>query len=215
MNNFLFRSAVIMSMFATTLSFAQTTKYNLSELLKEGRFTLPKNQRIIPLVNDSPGAVSVTGIIWLSGVNFSTGTIDVDIRGKDVFQQSFLGIAFHAIDTVTYDAVYFRPFNFRAADTLRQKHMVQYMSEPDYPWDKLRSEHPLMYESGIIAAPLAIDWFHARIVVTTEEISVFVNDSLTPSLKVKKLNNRSDGLVGLWSSALSGDFANIVIRNGL
>ena len=30
-------------------------------------------------------------------------------------QQSFLGIAFHVVDWTTYDAVYFRPFNFRAA----------------------------------------------------------------------------------------------------
>jgi hypothetical protein len=37
------------------------------------------------------------GIAWLLGVEFSNGTIEVDIRGKDVFQQSFVGIAFHEI----------------------------------------------------------------------------------------------------------------------
>ncbi len=38
------------------------------------------------------------------------------MRGKNVFQKSFIGIAFHGQDDKTYDAVYCRPFNFIAKD---------------------------------------------------------------------------------------------------
>jgi len=44
---------------------------------------------------------------------FKEGIIDIDLRGKDVFLQSFLGIAFDVTDNNHYEAVYFRPFNFR------------------------------------------------------------------------------------------------------
>src|SRR5262249_39626619 len=56
------------------------------------------------------------GIAFGPGIDFGDGAVDVDIRGKDVAQQSFVGVAFHGADLTAYDAVYFRPFNFRAAD---------------------------------------------------------------------------------------------------
>jgi hypothetical protein len=51
------------------------------------------------------------------------------IRGKDVREQSFVGVAFHVQGT-TYHAVYFRPFNFRVDDPVRRSHTVQYISSP-------------------------------------------------------------------------------------
>ena len=63
----------------------------------------------------------------LKGVNFKQGTIEVDLRGKDVLQ-SFPGICFHGVNTLTYDVVYFRPFNFEHPDTLRRNWSAQYMS---------------------------------------------------------------------------------------
>ncbi|CCH52445.1 hypothetical protein BN8_01448 [Fibrisoma limi BUZ 3] len=99
--------------FSSYLTAAAQTTYNLPLLLRENRLiTTPANN--IQALNDKahPG-VSAKGIVWLKGLNFKQGTIDVDLRGKDVFLQSFLGIAFHGVDTLTYDVVYFRPFNFR------------------------------------------------------------------------------------------------------
>ena len=87
-------------------------------------------------------ADSGEGIAYLTGVEFSSGTIECDIRGKDVPQQSFLGIAFHAADDSTYESVYFRPFNFRAADSTHRAHAVQYESVPGNGWQKLRTEQP-------------------------------------------------------------------------
>src|SRR3989441_6731992 len=56
------------------------------------------------------------GVAYLHGIELGNGTIELDIRGKDVQQQSFVGVAFHGGDDTTYDAVYFRPFNFKTDD---------------------------------------------------------------------------------------------------
>ncbi|RRB06566.1 hypothetical protein [Larkinella rosea] len=152
------------------------------------------------------------GFAWLSGSSFSEGTIEFDARGKDEFQRSFLGIAFHAKDEKLYDAVYFRPFNFRAEDPVRHRHAVQYISIPGFDWPTLRKDFPDQYEQFIEPAPDPTGWFHVRLVVEKETIRVFVNDHSTPSLAVKKLNDRIDGKIGLWVGAGSGgDFANLKI----
>ncbi len=212
-NNRFFLFFLLLHIFGDT-AYAQTKRlYNLSGLLKANKLVLYPRQTINRLTDGSKRGITCNGIVWLKDCNFKTGEIDVDIRGRDVFQQSFLGIAFHGIDTVTYDAIYFRPFNFQSTDTLRQKHAVQYISEPDYPWDKLRQEYPLAYENRVTPSPVATKWFHAHIVVDDANITVYVNNSTKPSLKVKKLNNRKDGLIGLWTFALPGDFANLAISN--
>jgi hypothetical protein len=198
-----------------TLSFtshAQTVKtYDLQKLLKEKQLTLIP-AKPYPITDGAKKGITLAGVAWLNGVDFSTGTIDVDLRGLDVLQRSFLGIAFHAVDSNTYDIVYFRPFNFQNPDPIRKIHAVQYMAMHDFPWDKLREEHNGVYEKAIDPAPKATDWFHAKIEVTEDEIRVYVNNAATPSLKVKKLNTRKSGKIGLWNDALEGDFANLTIR---
>ena len=53
------------------------------------------------------------GVVWLEGSHLRNGTIEVEMRGSNVQGQSFVGLAFRGIDDITYDAVYFRPFNFQ------------------------------------------------------------------------------------------------------
>ena len=156
-------------------------------------------------------AVSCQGYYWLTGASFSEGTIDVDLKGKNILLKSFLGIAFHGIDSSTYDLVYFRPFNFRNQDTARHNWSVQYMSLPEFPFDKLRKEHPLEYEHAVNPVPFPDDWFHARIVVDRDSITVYINHSTDYCLKVPVLSNRHDGRIGIWSDELPGDFANLTI----
>ena len=191
----------------------QTRQYNLAQLLQQDKLITTPDQQTQILDDAKKNAVSTKGIVWLKDVDFTTGTIEVDLRGKDVFLQSFLGIAFHGIDTTTYDVVYFRPFNFKHADTLRRKWSVQYMSMPDYDYTRLRKEHPLVYENSVTPVPNAADWFHATIKIDKEWVTVYVDHSSVASLKVKLLNNRSDGKIGLWSSpgSLSSDFADLTI----
>lgn len=214
MNNKILLMVLISMTLGSSIGYSQQAKlsYNLIELFKTNKLIKAYPREVVTEVTDgSKQGLNVYGILWLKDLNFKTGTIDVDLRGKDVFQQSFLGIAFHGIDTATYDVVYFRPFNFQATDTLRHKHAVQYMSSPGFEWDKLREQYPLVYENEVSPAPQATAWFHARIVVDKDNIMVYVDHSSKPSLTVKKLNSRQNGLIGLWSSALSSDFANLVI----
>src|SRR5690242_1896645 len=53
------------------------------------------------------------GLALLKDFQFKEGAIEFDVRGKNVLQKSFVGVAFHALDEATCDVVYFRPFNFK------------------------------------------------------------------------------------------------------
>ena len=151
------------------------------------------------------------GLAMWPDVQLSDGSIEFDVRGKDVLQQSFVGVAFHGAGDA-YEAVYFRPFNFRAADADRQSHSVQYVFEPTHSWARLRSEHPGQYEKAITPAPDPNSWVHARIVVAYPKISVFVNNAAEPSLVVDELSDHKSGWVGLWvGNGSGGDFANFKV----
>lgn len=204
-------SITTMLIWSLWVGYAQGQTFDLQQLLKEKKLII-NGQNVVPITDKDKKGISLTGIVWLKDVDFSNGVIEVDLRGKDVLQKSFLGIAFHGVDSVTYDGIYFRPFNFQAQDPVRKIHAVQYISQPDFPWDRLREEHNGMYEKGIDPPPSPTDWFHARIEVKESQITVYVNNSATPSLTVEKLNSRKNGMVGIWNEALSGDFANLVIK---
>ena len=157
-------------------------------------------------------AAAGEGLAYLRGVDLGDGTIELDIRGKDVEGQSFVGVAFHGVDDSTYDAVYWRPFNFKTDDPMRHKHAVQYVAQPRYPWSKLRNEHPGEYERPVNPAPDPNGWFHVRVVIARPTVSAYVGDATEPSLVVTLLNDRRRGRVGLWvGNGSDGDFANLKI----
>jgi hypothetical protein len=147
------------------------------------------------------------GAYWLVGSDFNEGEIEVDLRGKNIRGESFVGISFRGVDDHKFDTVYFRPFNFQDAE--RRNHSVQYISSPDFRWQKLREETPGKYEAAIDPAPEPEDWFHARIVVESRTVSVFVNGSLKPALVVKELSDRKGGMIGLGGT--NADYANLKI----
>ena len=213
MKKFLFTLAFALGLSAIICKAQTTVKYDLYQLAADHQIVLLSGDTCKTFVDGQYKGVSYSSIGWLKGVTFSTGSIDFDLRGRDVYQQNFLGIAFHGSDTTAYEAVYFRPFNFQTPDALRHKHMVQYISAPDYPWERLRKEHPLVYENTIAPAPDPKQWLHAHIVVTNDEVIVYVNHSTTPSLKVKRLNGNNEGGLALWDMYYAGDFANLVIKN--
>lgn len=152
------------------------------------------------------------GVAYLPGVEFADGTIELDLKGKDVMQQSFVGVAFHGVDGTTYDAIYFRPFNFKSEDPARRIRAVQYVAHPTHPWSKLREDSPGKYEKGVTPVPDPNGWFRARVVVASPKVSVFVGDAAEPTLVVEQLSNRKKGLVGPWvGNNSAGDFANLKI----
>lgn len=158
-------------------------------------------------VSEGPGM----GVLWLDGFRFEAGTIDLDVLGRSApVQGSFVGVAFHVADSTHHEAVYFRPFNFRASDSAAHAHAVQYVSHPQWPWQVLRAAHPGQYERGIEPAPNGDEWFHVRVTVAGRTVSVFVNESAQPALVVQELGDLSNGSVGVWVGEGSGGyFANL------
>jgi hypothetical protein len=152
------------------------------------------------------------GPAYLPAIEFANGTIELDLKGKDVQGASFIGVAFHGVDGTTYDAIYFRPFNFKTDDQARVLRAVQYISHPAHPWQKLRADKPGQYEKPVKPVPDPNAWFHVRAVVASPEVSVFVGDAKEPCLTVNQLSDRKKGLVGIWVGNTSGgDFANFTI----
>jgi hypothetical protein len=152
------------------------------------------------------------GPAYLPDIELADGTIEVDIKGKDVQGASFVGVAFHGMDGTTYDAIYFRPFNFKTEDQARVLRAVQYISQPAHPWQKLRAEHPGQYEKPVKPVPDPNGWFRARVVIASPKVSVFVDGAKDPCLTVEQLSDRKKGLVGLWVGNTSGgDFANVKV----
>lgn len=153
---------------------------------------------------------------WLflfEDIHFEEAIIEFDALGQSGPPQSnFLGIAFHATDDRTHDAVYFRPFNFRAEDPERKVHALQYVSHPEYPWFDLRREMTGKYEKAVQPAPDGDSWFHAKIEIRRPTIRVFVDGATEPSLVVDQLTAREAEQFALWCGpGIGGYFANLKV----
>jgi hypothetical protein len=152
------------------------------------------------------------GLAYFTGIEFSNGAIEADLRGRNVEKESLIGLVFHGVDRKTYDAIYFRPFHFKTEYAGRRMPAVQYIAHPTYTWRKLRDEHPGKYEQAVDPDPGPDDWFHVRVLVESPKVSVFINESSQPCLVVTQLSDRKKGLVGLWGGgAVGGDLANLKI----
>jgi hypothetical protein len=163
--------------------------------------------RLSPIGGNRPG--SNVAMALVGGTDFAAGTIDVDLEGSE--QASFLGVAFAVADAGHYEAVYFRPFNFRAPDAGHRAHAVQYVAWPEHTWEKLRVATPGVYESALEPAPDPARWFHARIEVGAHKVRVFVDGAAQPCLVVDRLASAGSGRVGLWVDSQPGAFANLKI----
>lgn len=167
---------------------------------------MTKDSSVIHL-NEGPGA----GIAWIANEDFSNGTIEFDIKGKNKLQQSFVGIAFHGVNDSTYDAIYFRPFNFQVPEAGRRGHSVQYISLPAYDWSLLRQDYPGKYEGEIDVNTDPNKWFHVKIIVSSPEVSVYVNGQRC--LTVSQLSTQKKGMIGYWvGNSSAGDWKNLKIK---
>lgn len=179
------------------------------EIVNRGATVAVEEGRLLVTFDGRPG----DGAAWLEDVEFHNGTIEVLIRGKNAPGRSFVGIAFRGVDDKTYDAIYFRPFNFVTDNALSRSHQVQYISHPVNTWSKLRREHTDVYENEIPDPPDPNGFFRARIEIDKPTIRVFVNDAVEPCLVVHELTDRLGGRIGLWMGNNSdGSFAELVLR---
>ena len=143
------------------------------------------------------------GLTLLPGTDFQDGTIEADIALKPttppgVRFPGFVGIAFRVRpDASHYELFYLRPGNSDAPDQAMRNHSVQYVSEPDSGWYRLRREWPSIYESH---AELAMQtWTRVRIEVAGRSAKLYLNGSAKPSLVVDGLKGEDlHGAVGLW-----------------
>jgi predicted methyltransferase len=162
-----------------------------------------------PHGGDGPG--SNVALALVEGLSFTEGAVDVDVKGGGADRPSFVGVAFGVDDLTSYEAVYFRPFRFGAADPEQALHAVQYVAWPDHTWRRLRDASPKVYEGPIHPVPDPAGWFHARIEVESRQVRVFVDRSPEPCLVVRRLRTPERGGVGLWVDGFEGSFANLKI----
>ncbi|MGD0530206.1 MAG: hypothetical protein ABSE49_34040, partial [Polyangiaceae bacterium] len=162
-----------------------------------------------PHGGDGPG--SNVALALVEGLPFAEGTIDVDLRGGGADRPSFVGVAFGVDGLGSYEAVYFRPFRFGAADPEEAMHAVQYVAWPDHRWRRLREWSPGVYEGRIHPVPDPAGWFHAHIEVESRQVLVFVDGSPQPCLVVNRLRTPDRGGVGLWTDGYPASFANLKV----
>jgi pimeloyl-ACP methyl ester carboxylesterase len=149
------------------------------------------------------GAGSGEAFAVVKDLIFRNGAIDVDVSGApsqtaNTQARGFIGVAFRmAAGGARFEEIYIRPTNGRAEDQLRRNHSVQYVSFPDWPWERLRKENPGVYES--YADMAAGEWTHLRIAVHGTSAALYVNGAAQPCLMVNDLKLAdSEGAVALW-----------------
>ncbi|WP_298477419.1 hypothetical protein [uncultured Maribacter sp.] len=161
------------------------------------------------LINSEIG----NGIGVLENISFTKGEIKLELAGKNLRGKSFVGIAFNIQNDSTYEAIYFRPFNFKATEEIRKKHMVQYIHHPEYTWKKLRTEKTGKYENEIADPPNPDYWFTVKIIIQEKEVLVFINKSKIPDLVVTRLTETKSDKIGLWTGYnSSGRYKNLSIK---
>jgi hypothetical protein len=139
----------------------------------------------------------------IKNIQFRNGTIELEVSGAPLktapdSARGFIGIVFRMqAGGSRYENIYIRPSNGRADDQLRRNHATQYVSSPDWPWERLRKENPGMYES--YADMASGEWTRLRIVVHGTNASLYVGGAPQPCLLVHDLKlGDVEGAVALW-----------------
>src|SRR5262249_27218398 len=146
------------------------------------------------------------------------GTIEVEVAGApragaDPGARGFIGVEFRLQPQASrYECFYLRPTNGRADDQLRRNHSVQYVSGPDFPWERLRKENPGVYESYV--DPERGGWTGFKIVVSGVKARLYVNGADQPCLIVNDLKlGEGHGQIALWATTTTdGYFSNLTVK---
>lgn len=216
MKKYQYTAMFVFSLLAISCFSQGPMKMNLQELYKKNEIEV--YNRELTLINEKsyPGIRLSKdygeGIAWLKDIDFSKGILEFDVRGEDVKQHSFVGIAFHAQNDSTFEAIYLRPFQFKSTDETLRSHSIQYIALPTFTWQVLRANSPGKYEHAIDPSPDPNGWVRVRIVIKEATISTYINGEKEPSLVVEKFTPYTHGSVGFYVADTSGgDFANLII----
>jgi hypothetical protein len=166
-----------------------------------------------------PNVADGIQLVMLNKTEFQDGVIEIELTGEPGANagggaRGFVGVAFHVNidadkDAVKYECFYLRPTNGRADDQVRRNHSAQYISYPDFPWQRLRKEFPEKYESYVDLVPG--EWTKLKIEVRGDKAKLFVHDAAQPVMVVNDLKQgQSQGQVALWVGAGTvAHFANL------
>jgi hypothetical protein len=192
----------------------------------------PRNVKTERLMYKGRGALRVTDtapasvgdgdrLVILSKTEFQDGVIEVALTGEPGSNagegaRGFVGLAFRvsadaAKDSLRYECFYLRPTNGRADDQVRRNHSVQYISFPEFPWQRLRKEFPEKYESYVDLVPG--EWTKVKIEVRGDKARLYVHGAQQPVLLVDDLKQgQSQGQIALWvGPGTVAHFANLRI----
>lgn len=172
--------------------------------------------RLLPAESHDQGNESMLAILARS--DFKNGTIQVDVAGAPRAcappdSRGFIGIAFRVQPQAAgFEIFYLRPTNARADDQLRRNHTAQYVSAPDFPWERLRKENPGVYESYVDLDPGA--WTRVKIVVAGVTARLYVNGAQEPCLIVNDLKRgETQGRIALWAHITTdGYFSELTVK---
>jgi hypothetical protein len=215
--------AAIAALVLPSSAAAQARSYALESVAGLG----PHNVSVTPVTHEGKRGVRVTisddarrriagqtgqqppleQLAVIEGSEFANGVIEAEIAGAPAPDagagaRGFVGIAFRVQpDLRTYDAFYLRPTNGRANDQVRRNHTVQYISHPDWTWNRLRQETPKKYESYVDLVPNA--WTRVRIEVRGDTARLYVHGHEQPTLIVNdvKTGAQAAGTIALWIDA--------------
>jgi hypothetical protein len=146
-------------------------------------------------------------LVVLSKTEFQDGVIQVELTGEPGANggegaRGFVGVAFRvssdaAKNAARYECFYLRPTNGRIDDQVRRNHSTQYVSYPDFPWQRLRKEFPEKYESYVDLVPG--EWTKVKIEVRGDKARLYVHEAQQPVLVVNDLKQgQSQGRIALW-----------------
>ncbi|MDF7811319.1 family 16 glycoside hydrolase [Hymenobacter sp. YC55] len=175
-------------------------------------------KKSVKVLDTAQGITSELKYAKVRNVPFHNGTIEVELAGQPLSTavetaRGFVGIAFRVDETDTkFECLYLRPTNGRAEDQVRRNHSSQYISHPDFPWQKLRKESPEKYEAYV---DLEVGkWTKVRIVVKDSTAKLYVHGATQPTLIVSDLKHgpAHKGVIGLWiGSGTEAHFRNLVV----
>jgi len=181
-----------------------------------------RGRRAVRMVNDDGLTASGTpagaqSLEIAKDLEFANGSIELEVvglarEGAPPSTRGFVGVAFHVRDDGSrYECMYVRFTNARADDQLLRNHTTQYVSHPDFSWQRLRAENPGVFESYVDIEPGA--WTRIRVETVGKKAQLFVGGAGQPCLIVNDLKmGRTRGQIALWSgSKTSAYFSNLSV----
>jgi hypothetical protein len=213
-NGFLLLIFLAQYYFACTAS-AQSGKLHDFSVIDETSWVITKNDSLDYGFNSYKDAkafmlkrkiqnMKSASVAYPKNLDFRDGTIEADIASPQG-GAGFVGLAFRIKDQHHYETIYFRPGSSNTAEA------VQYMPEikPEFNWWN--------YEDSIHESRAEIpltDWFHVKVLVKGNVLTVFVNQSGKPVMIFKGLDpGLKTGSVGFWlGNCPSGAYKNLMVR---